>query len=49
MIRSQRIMTTTAGMVLLDLTVSERGMVTNTRVVKNVPPYGDLTKESISS
>lgn len=49
MIKSQRIMTTTAGMVLLDLTVSERGLVTNTRVIKDVPPYGDLTKASISS
>ena len=48
-IKAVRLMTTTAGMVLVDLTVSERGLVTNTRVVKDVPPYGDLTKESISS
>ena len=48
-IKAVRLMTTTAGMVLLDLTVSERGVVTNARVVKDVPPYGDLTKESISS
>jgi len=48
-IKAVQLMTTTAGMVLLDLTVSQRGLVTNTRVVKDVAPFGDLTKESIAS
>ena len=44
-----QIMTSTAGMVLLDLTVNERGRVTDTRTVQDVPPFGDLTRQSISS
>lgn len=48
-VKAVRLMTPTAGMVLVDLAVSERGMVTNARVVKDVAPYGDLTKESITS
>jgi TonB family protein len=43
------IMTAAAGMVLADLTVSERGMVTNTRLIQDVAPFGDLTRKSIAS
>jgi TonB family protein len=48
-LEAQKLMTTTAGMVLLDLTVSERGAVTDVRMVKDVPPFGELTKSSIAS
>jgi len=44
-----QIMTVAAGAVMLDLTVSERGDITNTRVVNDVAPFTDLTRNSISS
>lgn len=49
MIKAPQLMTTTAGMVLLELTVSDRGAVTSTKIVKDVAPFGELTKKSIAS
>lgn len=43
------ILTAAAGMVLAELTVSDRGAVTGTRLIQDVPPFGDLTKKSTAS
>ena len=44
-----KIGTTTAGMVLLELTGDERGLVRRSRPVHDVAPFTDLVRESAMS
>ena len=44
-----KIGTTTAGMVLLELTMDERGLVRRSRPVHDVAPFTDLVRESAMS
>ena len=48
-VKGVEIMTASAGAVLLDLTISDRGAVTNTRVVKDVAPFTDLMRDTARS
>jgi TonB family protein len=38
-----------AGLVVLDVTVDSRGAVSDVRTVKDLPPFGEVLRESVSS
>ena len=48
-VKPVKIGTTTAGMVLLELTMDERGLVRRSRPVHDVAPFTDLVRESAMS
>ncbi len=48
-VKPVKIMTTTAGMVLVELTVDERGMVRSSRPVHDVAPFTELVRETAMS
>lgn len=48
-IQPVKIMTATAGAVMLDLKIDERGGVRSVRTVKDVAPFTDLTRDTVGS